>query len=149
MKPSLAAWASGWFWASTNLRQSPFTETTIEGVHSVVYKPGVQPVALTEDPDRGTFDRGLHRISGFVFSYDGLSAKTLLGIIAEIDLIVRYRAPGEARKLTLSDVVFAGDAIVSFPPINRGVSTLIGVPFLVNVPEGDTLDDHLADAVES
>ena len=62
---------------------------------------------------------------------------------------MRYRAPGEARKLTLSDVVFAGDAIVSFPPINRGVSTLIGVPFLVNVPEGDTLDDHLADTVES
>ncbi len=135
--------------ASTKLRQSPFTETTIEDVHSVVYKPGVQPIALTEDPDRGTFDRGLHRISRFVFSYDGLSAKTLLGITAEIDLIVRYRASGEARTLTLSDVLFVGDAIVSFPPINRGVSTLIGVPFLVNVPEGDTLDDHLADAVES
>ena len=135
--------------ASTKLRQSPFTETTIEGVHSVVYKPGVQPVALTEDPDRGTFERGLHRISGFVFSYDGLAAKTLLGITASIDLIVRYRASGEARKLTLSDMLFVGDAIVSFPPINRGISALIGVPFLVNVPEGDTLDDHLADAAES
>lgn len=135
--------------AITKLRLSPFTETTIEGVHSVVYKPGVQPVALTEDPDRGTFDRGLHRISGFVFSYDGLSAKTLLEIEDEIDLIVRYRASGEARTLTFADVVFAGDAVVSFPPINRGVSTLIGVPFLVNVPEGDTLDDHLTDAVES
>ncbi len=135
--------------ASTILGEPPFTETSIEGVHSVVYKPGVQPIALTEDPDRGTFDRGLHRISGFVFSYDGLSAKTLLGITASIDLIVRYRASGEARKLTLSDVLFVGDAIVSFPPINRGVSTLIGVPFLVNVPEGETLDDHLADTLES
>ena len=80
--------------ADTKLRVTPFTETPIEGVHSVVYKPGVQAVPYTgEDVGAGalgTFAGGLHRISGVVFSYDGSAAETLLGMTDEIDLIVRY-----------------------------------------------------------
>ena len=64
--------------ASTKLRASPFTETVIEGTQSVVYKPGITPVPLSGSDATagplGTFGRGLHRVSGFVFSYDGSAA---------------------------------------------------------------------------
>jgi len=41
-----------------------------------------------------------------------------------------------------------GDAMVTVPGLNAGVSELIGVPFRVQIPEGDTLADHVVDAVE-
>ncbi len=139
--------------ASTKLRASPFTETTIEGVHSVVYKPGIEPVPFSgEDLTQGklgTFARGVYRISGFIFSYHGSAAETLLGITTEIDLLIRYRANGQKRKRTLSDVLFVGDATVTVPALNTGVSELIGVPFRVQIPSGETLADHVTDAVES
>jgi len=139
--------------ASTKLRASPFTETTIEGVHSVVYKPGIEPVPFSgEDLTQGklgTFARGVYRISGFVFSYHGSAAETLLGITTGIDLLIRYRANGQKRKRTLSDVLFVGDATVTVPALNTGVSELIGVPFRVQIPSGETLADHVTDAVES
>ena len=139
--------------ASTKLRASPFTETTIDGVHSVVYKPGIEPVPLSgEDLTQGklgTFARGVHRISGFLFSYHGSAAETLLGITTGIDLLIRYRANGQKRKRTLSDVLFVGDATVTVPALNAGVSELIGVPFRVQIPSGETLADHVMDAVES
>ena len=139
--------------ASTKLRASPFTETTIEGVHSVVYKPGIEPVHFSgEDLTQGklgTFARGVYRISGFIFSYHGSAAETLLGITTEIDLLIRYRANGQKRKRTLSDVLFVGDATVTVPALNTGVSELIGVPFRVQIPSGETLADHVTDAVES
>jgi len=139
--------------ASTKLRASPFTETTIEGVHSVVYKPGIEPVPFSgEDLTQGklgTFARGVYRISGFLFSYHGSAAETLLGITTEIDLLIRYRANGQKRKRTLSDVLFVGDATVTVPALNAGVSELIGVPFRVQIPSGETLADHVTDAVES
>lgn len=138
--------------ASTKLQATPFTETVIEGVHSVVYKPGIEPVAFTgaEAPAeaRGTFGRGLHRLSGFVFSYHGSAAETLLGITADIDLIIRYRANGQKRKRTLIDVLFIGDATVTVPAQNTGVSELIGIPFRVQIPEGETLAAHVADVVD-
>ncbi len=138
---------------STKLRSTPFTETSIEGVHSVVYKSGIEPVPLSGDDepagDLGTFDRGLHRISGYVFSYDGSAAATLFAIVDDIDLIIRYRANGQKRKLTLADVLFIGDAEVTVPPLNTGVSQLIGVPFRVQIPEDDTLADHVTDAVDT
>ena len=66
--------------AATKLRLSPFTETPIEGVHSIVYKPGIEAVPLsgidTSQGQRGTFTRGLHRASGLLFSYDGSVAET-------------------------------------------------------------------------
>jgi len=138
--------------ASTKLRSSPFTETTIEGVHSVVYKPGIEPIPLTggdtTEGARGTFTRGLHRISGFVFSFDGSAAETLFSIQSTIDLIIRYRANGQKRTRTFTDVLFIGDAAVTMPALNTGVSELIGVPFRVQIPAGDTLANHVQDAVE-
>jgi len=139
--------------ALTKLRSSPYTETTIAGVHSVAYKPGITPVQYsggdTGDGELGTFGQGLHRICGFVFSYDGSAAETLFAIDDEIDLIIRYRANGQVRKRTLKDVVFVGDAAVTIPGLNAGVSELIGVPFRVQIPEGSTLDDHVEDTVDS
>jgi len=139
--------------ASTKLRSSPFTETSIEGVHSVVYKPGVAPAPFsgndTSEGEIGTFGRGLHRVNGFVFSYDGSVAAAFFAVTEEIDLIVRYRANGEKRKRTLADVIFIGDATVTFPGHNTGVSELIGVPFRVQIPEGSMLADHISDAVDS
>lgn len=137
---------------STKLRQSPFTETVTAGVHSVVYRPGIVPVPLdgmdaTLGP-LGTFVRGLHRLSGFVFSYDGLAAQNLFGIASPIDLIVRYRGSGEKRKRTLLDVIFIGDGTVTVPSLNRGIPELIGVPFRMQIPEGDTLANHVTDVVE-
>ncbi|HEY3244673.1 MAG TPA: hypothetical protein VGM03_15135 [Phycisphaerae bacterium] len=138
--------------AGTKLRASPFTETAIEGVHSVVYRPGIAPVAGTGAsgaPPLGTFTRGLVRISGVVFSYHGSAAETLLGITSAIDLIVRYRADGQRRKRMLLDVIFLGDATVVFPALNSGLSELIGVPFRVQIPEGETLADHVVDAADT
>ena len=138
--------------ASTKLRSSPFTETAIEGVHSVVYKPGIAPVPLgggdASAGPLGTYARGLHRVSGFVFSYDGQAAETLFAIETDIDLIIAYRAGGQKRTRTLSDVVFIGDASVTVPSLDTGVPELIGVPFRVQIPEGDKLSDHITDAVE-
>jgi len=138
--------------ASTKLRLSPFTETTIEGVHSVVYRPGIEPVPFSgEDEtagDVGTYSRGLHRISGFVFSYHGSAAETLLSIVVPIDLIVRYRGNAQKRKRTFSDVLFVGDATVTVPSLNSGVSELIGVPFRVQIPIGETVGNHITDVAE-
>ena len=138
--------------ASTKLRATPFTETAIEGIHSVVYKSGVEPVVFSggdeSEGELGTFARGLNRVSGFVFSYHGLVAETLLGLTSEIDLIVRYRANKEKRKRTFADVIFLGDAVVTVPPVNTGVSELIGVPFRVQIPEGETLAAHVLDTTD-
>jgi hypothetical protein len=138
--------------AATKLRSSPFTETTIEGVHSLVYRPGIAPVALsgadaTSGP-AGAFTRGLHRISGFVFSYHGSVAETLFAIEVPIDLVIRYRADGQKRKRTLTDVIFIGDAAVTVPALNEGVSELIAVPFRVQIPQGERVSDHVIDVVE-
>ncbi len=139
--------------ASTKLRSSPFTETTIEGVHSVVYKPGIAPVPFsgneTTEGELGTYGRGLHRVSGFVFSYHGSVTETLLAIDDAIDLIIRYRANGQKRKRTLMDMLFVGDATVTVPGLNSGVSELIGVPFRVQIPEGETVAAHVVDAEDT
>lgn len=135
--------------ASTKLRASPFTETAIEGVHSVVYKPGIEPVPLSGDDttqgDLGRFTRGLHRISGVVFSHNGSAAETLFALTADIDLVIKYRANGQPRKRTLSDVLFVGDATVTFPALGDGTAELVGVPFRVQIPEGETIGDHVTD----
>lgn len=138
---------------ATKLRASPFTETAIEGVHSIVYKPGVEAVPFSgEDQTQGklgTYARGVYRISGFVFSYHGSAAETLFAVTAGIDLIIRYRANGQKRIRTLSDVIFIGDATVTVPALNTGVSELIGVPFRVQIPSGETFVEHVSDAVET
>ena len=139
--------------ASTRLRSSPFTETAIEGVHSVVYQPGIEPIPYSGGDqgtgELGTFGRGVHRISGFVFSYDGLASETLFAIQDPIDLVIRYRASGQKRMRTLADVVFVGDATVTVPNVNAGISELIGVPFRVQIPSCETLTDHVTDALDS
>ncbi len=135
--------------ASTKLRSSPFTETVIEGVHSVVYRPGVEPIPFAGDAPAeplGVYGRGVQRLSGVLFSYSGSAAETLLGITSGIDLIVRYRANGQKRKRTLSDVIFVGDATVTVPAMNSGLATLVGVPFRVQIPLGETLAGHVTDA---
>jgi hypothetical protein len=139
--------------ASTKLRQSPFTETPIAGMHSLVYRPGVESQANSGEDGSGgpagTFTRGLHRVSGVVFSNDGGAAEVLLAITAPIDLIVRYAASGELRLRVLKNVVFVGDAVVTFPPLNTGVGELIGVPFRVQIPDTETLAQHIEDFPES
>jgi hypothetical protein len=97
----------------------------------------------------GTYARGVPRISGMVLSSHGLAAETLLDVTDGIDLIIRYRANGSKRKRTLHDVVFLGDAAVTFPSLNAGVPALIGVPFRVQIPEGDTLSGHVTDEEET
>lgn len=137
--------------AITRLRASPFTETTIEGVHSVVYRPGIEPIPFAGDVPTeplGVFGRGVQRISGVLFSHDGAAAEKLLGITAEIDLIVRYQAESENRVRTFSDVLFVGDATVTVPSLNTGLPPLIGVPFRVQIPFGETLAQHISDAAE-
>lgn len=138
--------------ASTELRSSPFTETTIDGAHSVVYKPGIEPIPFTGQDasggEQGTFGRGIHRLSGFIFSYDGSVAEGLFAIDDPIDLIIRYRANGQKRRRTLSDVLFVGDATVTVPGLNTGMSELTGVPFRVQIPAGSTLADHVEDVVD-
>jgi hypothetical protein len=139
--------------ASTKLRATPFTETTIEGVHSVVYKPGIEAVPYTgsdtSEGELGTFGRGVQRLSGFLFSYHGSAAETLFAITESIDLIIRYRAGGEKRMRTLLDVLFIGDATVMVPNLNTGISELIGVPFRVQIPPGNTLVNHVQDVVDA
>lgn len=132
---------------------SPHTETPVEGAHSLVYSPGVEPIryAGVEPPQGplGTFGRGLHRASGFVFSHDGDAADRLLGIDYDINLIVYYTGSGNRRrKRTFTWVVFVGDATVQVPPLNEGLSELIGVPFRVNIPHDETLADHIIDEVD-
>src|SRR3989304_3203626 len=138
--------------AATTRRATRCTETRIEGVHSLIYKPGVEPVPFSgEDQTQGklgTFARGVYRISGFVFSYHGSAAETLFAVTAGIDLIIRYRASGQKRKRTLSDVIFIGDATVTVPALNTGVSDLIGVPFRVQIPSGETFAEHVTDVGE-
>ena len=84
-----------------------------------------------------------------LFSYDGNAPETLLSITSEIDLIIHYRANGQKRKRTLGDVVFIGDATITVPSVNEGVSELIGVPFRVQIPDGETIAGHVTDAVDS
>ncbi len=138
---------------STKLTDTPFTETPIEGGHSLVYVPGVEPIryAGQEPPlgPLGTYGQGLHRASGFVFSYDGDAAEKLLAITVSVELIVYYLSNrNRHRKRRLLDVVFVGDATVRVPPSNTGLTDLIGVPFKVNIPENETLADHIIDETD-
>jgi hypothetical protein len=84
-----------------------------------------------------------------VFSFDGDAAEKLLRITADIQLIVYYVAgQNEPRIRRFVNTVFVGDATVTIPPLNVGVGELIGVPFKVNIPEDETLDDHIIDEVD-
>ena len=138
---------------STKLLDSPYTETTISGAHSLIYSPGVEPIRYAGNVSLqgplGTYGRGLHRVSGFVFSFDGDTAEKLLRIEDRIQLVVYYIAEeNEHRIRRFLEVVFVGDAAVTIPPLNVGVGELIGVPFKVNIPEDETLDDHIIDEVD-
>ncbi len=138
---------------STRLIGSPFTETPIAGAHSILYRPGVEPVYNDGQEGsagyEGTYSRGLHRVSGFVFTQDGAGAETLLSITAAIKLLVYYTAARNHHRLrTLTDVVFVGDATVTVPALNAGLGDLVGVPFKVNIPRGETLADHIDDDAE-
>lgn len=139
--------------AATKLRASPFTESAIEGVHSVVYTQGVEPVPSSGENSisapRGTYTRGLLRLSGFIYTHDGAAADTLFGISTGIDLIIRYRANAQKRKRTFYDVLFVGDATVTVPNLNTGVSELIGVPFRVQTPAGGVFSEVTLDEVEA
>jgi len=133
-------------------RFSGMVETVIEGVHSLVYRVGVEAIpADGEDPEYeiGEYIRGLHRAWGFLFTWHGSAAEELLAIDEAVALEVRYRASGEHRKRTFTKVVFAGDAVVAFPSLNSGVSELIGVPFRVQIPEDMTITDRITDAADA
>jgi hypothetical protein len=138
--------------ASLRERSDPFTETPIEGVHSVVYKPGIETIVQMigeSGEEKGTFARRLHRARGYIYSYHGSIAEELLSLDEEMDLLVRYRAGnGQPRLRTLQEVIFLGDAVVSVPPLNTGTPELIGVPFRVQLIIGDTLQDRISDEVD-
>lgn len=121
---------------------------TIEGVHSVLYKVGVAPIPGDGEGNGkiGEFQRGIHRVSGFVLSYHGLVAEELLMMDDTVTLEVRYRANGAHRKRTFTKVLFVGDATVEFAGLNTGVSKLIGVPFRIQLPKNKTIDDRITDA---
>jgi len=138
---------------STKLVNSPFTESFIEGAHSVIYEPGVEVVAYTgaqgSEGDAGEFGRGINRISGMVFAYDGSAAEELFAIESEIDLKIYYTAgKNEKRVRTLKDIIFIGDAEVMVPGEHSGLGELIGVPFRVNFADGTKLADRVTDAAE-
>jgi hypothetical protein len=139
--------------AATKLRASPFTETAIEGVHSVMYRQGIEPVPGSGDDIEaaplGTFSRGQYRITGLVYTYDGAAADALFAITTGIDLIIRYRANAQKRKRAFSDVLFVGDVTITVPNLNAGVSELIGVPFRVQIPAGTPFSAVIADTVEA
>ena len=125
-------------------------ETVIEGVHSLVYRVGVTPVACDGEGGCkvGEFKRVVQRVSGVLFSYHGSVAEELLVIDDTVDLEVRYRANLEHRKRTFSKVLFMGDAVVAFPALNTGVSELIGVPFRVQLPNNKRIGDRITDAAD-
>ena len=56
--------------------------------------------------------------------------------------------PSPSRGAIAVDVVFVGDARVAVPPLSSGIGELIGVPFKGNIPEGDTLSDHIIDQTD-
>jgi hypothetical protein len=136
--------------AATVLRVSPFTETAIVGVHSVVYRPGVDliPLYVGDATPLGSYARGLHRLAGVVYAYDADVAEALLGITAEVDLRIRYRARSGVRRRTIERIVFGGSSQVSFPAISEGLPPLIGVPFRAQLPSGTTLGDAVTDEAE-
>lgn len=134
--------------ADTKLRATPFTQAPIPGVHSVVYRPGVEAIPFAGDTGSeplGAYGRGVHRLFGVLFSHHGSAAEALLSVSVGIDLVVHYLAAGGHRKRTFLDVLFVGDATVTIPRDNAGVSPLIGVPFRVQIPAGVTLADHVID----
>ena len=124
-------------------------ETVIPGVHSVVYKPGVLVVPIMvgeiEPIFTGEYERGAHRLSGYLYTRDGSAAETLLDMTDEVDLVIRYQAHGQFRRRILSDVIFMGDALVTIPALNSGEVETIGVPFRVQMPNNDTFADHVSD----
>ena len=137
---------------STKLVNSPFTETFIEGANSVIYEPGIEPIAYTGADgtgDAGEFSRGVNRISGMVFSHDGAAAEALFAIEQVIDLKVYYTgAKNEKRIRTIKDILFVGDAEVIVPGDHEGISQLIGVPFRAQFADGEKLADKVSDAAE-
>jgi len=139
--------------AATKLRAFPYTETPVDGVHSIVYKPSVEAVPVTGATiaagELGTFGRGLHALSGVLFSYDGSIAETLFDVDDSIDLIIRYRSAGARRVRTITDVLFVGTATVTVPSIDTSLPPLIGVPFRVQIPQGQSVAEHVFDSVDS
>lgn len=139
---------------STKLRADPFTETAVNTAYGVVYAPSID-VAEKDPPDQGTFERGLHRISGHVFAVDNGVAETLFAITAGIDLIVRYtNDAGEKRKRTFSDVLFAGETRETEGLLRDGGrqladAILFGVPFVVHIRSDETIGDHVSDELDT
>ena len=138
---------------STKKLDGPYTETTVWMGHSVVYSPGVEPIRyagnVSPQGPLGYYGRGLHRASGFVFSFDGDAAEDLLRIDYRIQLVIYYIAgTNQYRIRRFLETVFVGDATVTIPPLNTGIGELVGVPFRVNIAEDETLDNHSIDEVD-
>ena len=139
---------------STKLRADPYTETAVNTAYGVVYAPSIN-VVEKDPPDQGTFERGLHRISGHVFAVDNGVAETLFAITAGIDLIVRYTNDvGEKRKRTFGDVLFAGETRATEGILREqgrpaAEAMLFGVPFVVHIRSDETIGDHVSDEADS
>lgn len=139
---------------STKLRADPYTETAVNTAYGVVYGPSIE-VLEKDPPDEGTFERGLHRISGHVFAVDNGVAETLFAITAAIDLIVRYtNDAGQKRKRTFSDVLFAGEALATEGLLREQArpaadAMLFGVPFVVQIRSDETIGDHVSDEADT
>ena len=135
--------------AAIRQRTSPFDEDDIQGAHSLVYQPGVQPLVLSENGLDGTFARGLARVKGYIFVCDANAAETLLSTSEEVDIIVRYVAQGIRRKRTLLRALFVGDATVAIPAAASEPPEPIGVPFRLQIPMWEELSEHIQDSEDT
>lgn len=138
---------------STKLRQSPYTETIVTSAYGIAYEPSIE--VLPGDP-AGTFIRGQHTIRGWVFSFNSYVAETLFAVTGSIDLVVRYVSPVQQnRKRTFGDIIFAGRTEATEGLLGDLSSTktprtiLFGVPFVVQIPSGETIADHVTDEDDS
>ncbi|MGB0717602.1 MAG: hypothetical protein ACPGXK_17115 [Phycisphaerae bacterium] len=130
-------------------RTPPYTIDEIPDAHSIVYKIGTETIPNdgseeSQGPD-GTFARGSHRIAGFVFTRHAMHAPTLLTLQQEIDLLVTYQSNQQTRLLTIFDVIFTGDVMVSIPESHDGLPNAVGIPFRCQIAAPQTVDMFIND----
>lgn len=126
-----------------------YDTTDLAGVHSLTYRIGVQPIPGDGEGNGklGEFRRGLNRCSGFFWSFDANIAEILLATVSNETLTVWYTSlDGDQRKRVIQKVLWLGDARVTFPNVNTGLGSLIGVPFRVQFPKNADISDRISDS---
>lgn len=130
-------------------RVPPYTITEINDANSIVYKVGTATIPNdgseeSQGPD-GTFARGNHRISGFVFTRDAGQAPLLLTLDENVDLLITYQAQDRQRRLTIYDIIFTGDVMVAIPESHAGLPSTVGIPFRAQIETSQTVAMFISD----